>query len=214
VPGWLAEIIEKLHAKDPAERFQSATEVAELLSQHLAHCQQPLAVPKPPPLRYRSPAARATRRRFVWIATAALLLLAAGAGTAGLVHWATQPRAGGSIAVRGSPDPLQPLTEGLQNREERTASVIASAGSESRAERSSQTRTERTARAGAASSDDAVSRWDPLPGEIEGLQRDLGKFEAHWQTPPGRETTIPADPLPEIRSRLDNLEMQLQADGP
>src|SRR5262249_3954855 len=37
VPDWLAAIIEKLHAKDPADRFQSAQEVADLLSQHLAH---------------------------------------------------------------------------------------------------------------------------------------------------------------------------------
>jgi uncharacterized protein (TIGR03067 family) len=41
IPPWLVEIIEKLHAKDPADRFQSASEVAELLGQHLAHLQQP-----------------------------------------------------------------------------------------------------------------------------------------------------------------------------
>src|SRR5262249_10078758 len=45
VPPWLAAIIEKLHAKDPAGRFQSAAEVAELLGQHLAHLQQPASVP-------------------------------------------------------------------------------------------------------------------------------------------------------------------------
>jgi serine/threonine-protein kinase len=106
VPVWLAEIVEKLHAKDPAERFQSASEVAELLAQHLAHCQQPLASPMPPPLRYRSPAARATRRRLFWITSTGVLLLAAVAGTAGLVHWTAQVRAlrGSPSAVRGSPD--------------------------------------------------------------------------------------------------------------
>jgi serine/threonine protein kinase len=31
IPGWLAAVIERLHAKDPAGRFQSATEVAEVL---------------------------------------------------------------------------------------------------------------------------------------------------------------------------------------
>jgi serine/threonine protein kinase len=41
IPEWLCDIIAKLHAKKPADRFQSATEVAELLSQHLAHLQQP-----------------------------------------------------------------------------------------------------------------------------------------------------------------------------
>lgn len=35
-PTWLSDIIERLHAKDPADRFQSAGEVADLLQQHLA----------------------------------------------------------------------------------------------------------------------------------------------------------------------------------
>jgi serine/threonine-protein kinase len=47
VPAWLGRIIERLHAKDPAERFQSAAEVAELLGKCLAHVQQPTAVPLP-----------------------------------------------------------------------------------------------------------------------------------------------------------------------
>jgi eukaryotic-like serine/threonine-protein kinase len=41
IPLWLVEIIDKLHAKSPAERFQSAQEVAELLGAHLARLQQP-----------------------------------------------------------------------------------------------------------------------------------------------------------------------------
>ena len=44
VPQWLCDIIAMLHAKDPAQRFQSATEVAALLEQHLAHLQQPSLV--------------------------------------------------------------------------------------------------------------------------------------------------------------------------
>ncbi len=47
IPDWLCNIISKLHAKKPAERFQSAKEVAELLGQHLAHIQQPHSVPLP-----------------------------------------------------------------------------------------------------------------------------------------------------------------------
>jgi hypothetical protein len=49
-PGWLCAIIARLHAKDPAQRFGSAREVAELLQQHLAHLQQPAAVPMPAPV--------------------------------------------------------------------------------------------------------------------------------------------------------------------
>jgi WD40 repeat protein/tRNA A-37 threonylcarbamoyl transferase component Bud32 len=47
IPNWLCDIIGKLHAKDPAERFQSAAEVANLLSQHLAHLQQPQLAARP-----------------------------------------------------------------------------------------------------------------------------------------------------------------------
>ena len=47
VPEWLCAIIEKLHAKDPSERFQSAEEVAELLEGCLAHVQQPATTPLP-----------------------------------------------------------------------------------------------------------------------------------------------------------------------
>ena len=47
-PAWLCEIIAKLHAKQPGERFQSAGEVAELLGRWLAHVQQPTVIPAPP----------------------------------------------------------------------------------------------------------------------------------------------------------------------
>jgi hypothetical protein len=47
IPGWLVEMIAKLHCKDPGDRFQSASEVAGLLRRHLAHIQQPLLVPRP-----------------------------------------------------------------------------------------------------------------------------------------------------------------------
>jgi serine/threonine protein kinase len=44
IPDWLCDIVAKLHAKKPEDRFQSAREVAELLGQHLAHLQQPSQV--------------------------------------------------------------------------------------------------------------------------------------------------------------------------
>ncbi len=37
VPAWLCTVIERLHAKTPDDRFQSAAEVAQLLTQCLAH---------------------------------------------------------------------------------------------------------------------------------------------------------------------------------
>ena len=47
IPAWLDGIIRRLHSKEAAERYGSAAEVATLLSQCLAHVQQPLAVPLP-----------------------------------------------------------------------------------------------------------------------------------------------------------------------
>ena len=61
-PEWLCEIIAKLHAKQPAERFQSAGEVAELLGRWLAHVQQPTVIPAPPRTGDRRRRARRLRR--------------------------------------------------------------------------------------------------------------------------------------------------------
>jgi serine/threonine protein kinase len=53
LPAWLETLIERLMAKDPADRLQSAAEVAGLLERYLAHLQQPAAVAAPelPPAR-------------------------------------------------------------------------------------------------------------------------------------------------------------------
>jgi serine/threonine protein kinase len=41
VPEWLAAVIEHLHAKDPGDRYQTASEVAEILGRGLAMLQEP-----------------------------------------------------------------------------------------------------------------------------------------------------------------------------
>ena len=47
IPEWLCGIVAKLMSKRPEDRFQSASEVAKLLEECLAHVQQPTAVPLP-----------------------------------------------------------------------------------------------------------------------------------------------------------------------
>jgi serine/threonine-protein kinase len=49
IPDWLAAVVDKLHAKDPAARYQSAGDVAEVLGRHLAELQQASYVPPPLP---------------------------------------------------------------------------------------------------------------------------------------------------------------------
>jgi len=49
-PQWLCDIIARLHAKEPDERFQTAKDVADVLGQHLAYLREPHVAPKPQPV--------------------------------------------------------------------------------------------------------------------------------------------------------------------
>jgi len=79
IPDWLAEIIDKLHEKKPRGRFQSADEVARLLTRHLRHLRSPDEVEKPGPV--TRPAAPAPR--ILWAAA----LLVPGVVILALVTW-------------------------------------------------------------------------------------------------------------------------------
>jgi serine/threonine protein kinase len=61
IPDWLERIVRRLHEKLPAERFENATAVAEILERCLAHVQQPTVTPLPDSL---LPAEAPTRSRF------------------------------------------------------------------------------------------------------------------------------------------------------
>ena len=77
IPEWLEEIVSQLHATDPAKRFGPAAEVAALLERHLAHLQQPAAMPKPARLA-QSPSPRRPRlRRWLCVAAAVLAVVVA-----------------------------------------------------------------------------------------------------------------------------------------
>jgi serine/threonine protein kinase len=81
VPAWLADIIAKLHAKEPDQRFQTAAAVSDLLGRCLAHIQQPLNVPLPQTLACVSERFRRRVRLARW-AIASVVLLAACAAAA------------------------------------------------------------------------------------------------------------------------------------
>ncbi len=78
VPDWLERIVAKLLAKEPADRFRSADEVAVLLERCLAHLQQPKQnplpyLPEPLPGDRKAGRRRAGRRLLVALLLAGVL---------------------------------------------------------------------------------------------------------------------------------------------
>jgi serine/threonine protein kinase len=97
IPAWLAEIISIPQAKEPAQRFSSASEVADLLGRYLAHLQQPETAPKPSlPSRAR-PSRRSRSRR--WLLAA--MCLVGGFGLFALLPEEKQVSKDGVIPTRG-----------------------------------------------------------------------------------------------------------------
>jgi serine/threonine-protein kinase len=82
IPSWLEAIVDKLLAKDPKDRFASAEELHQLLTECLAHVQQPQTHPLPAALaahrRYR--ASRRSKRIAAGVVSGALVL-------SGLLAW-------------------------------------------------------------------------------------------------------------------------------
>jgi WD40 repeat protein/serine/threonine protein kinase len=76
IPDWLVESIDRLHAKNPADRWRSAGELGDLFERQLAYLQHPTGEPppRPPPVR---PASQA-RGRVRNVALAAFVIVAAG----------------------------------------------------------------------------------------------------------------------------------------
>jgi serine/threonine-protein kinase len=89
VPVWLVRVIEKLHAKDPAERFQSAAEVAQVLGDYSSRRRAP--TPAAAPSLQRATAehpARVRKRTWPWALVGGTLLglvFLAGLGVAGFI---------------------------------------------------------------------------------------------------------------------------------
>jgi serine/threonine-protein kinase len=71
IPDWLTAIVAKLHAKDPAGRFQTAAEVADLLGRCLVYLERPDGSAPPFPT---SRGAGKPRRRWLLPAVAAAVL--------------------------------------------------------------------------------------------------------------------------------------------
>ena len=107
VPAWLEAIIARLMAKDPARRFQTATEVAQLLGSCLAHIQQPLSVPLPVDLADEPNRSGKWRRHLIRGTIAAAILAAVAAATGSLGQLPPRP-----VELSGAaPSTPRPATE-------------------------------------------------------------------------------------------------------
>ena len=115
IPNWLIAVIEKLHAKNPNDRFQSADEVVRLLMQHYTEIQsapaasefgssnmspprQPAALVTPPPISNFEKCPRDDESQFHWwnhlgvrIAMAAAIVLVCFASVVGLLNAGSSP---------------------------------------------------------------------------------------------------------------------------
>lgn len=77
IPSWLADIVNRLLAKEPSDRFDSAAQVGECLAEYLAQVQQPAQFPVPAKLAGKHVERRSARpRRRLWPVLAALMMLA------------------------------------------------------------------------------------------------------------------------------------------
>ncbi len=105
VPDWFVEIVARLPAKDPSDRFQSAGDVAALLERHLARVQDPSLPPiahdwvmRPAPAAWSSRLCRAAASRWT-VAFFAVILAAA--MTFELTRFSTPPPSTGPGVTSG-----------------------------------------------------------------------------------------------------------------
>lgn len=115
IPPWLVHIVDRLHAKTPPQRYPSAAYLAELLTDCLAHLNQPADHPLPEELRVEShqPHIRsAGSKRFfgtlrrVAVGLVVMSLLAFGGYALSTLDWSTVPDANRSGAANSSVDDI------------------------------------------------------------------------------------------------------------
>ena len=96
-PAWFEMIVHKLLAKSPADRFASATEIAQLLEGCLAHVQQPGTVPLP------KECAVVLTRRSLWRRCILIVGACAVAGMFGLMYFKRTPPIEPQVSTKSQP---------------------------------------------------------------------------------------------------------------
>jgi len=102
-PDWLCKVIDKLHAPKPADRFQSAAEVAAVLESYLAELEPDGTLRRPPVAPPRLPATRRVSRPLV--ACVLLCAMACSLATVGVFSGSATP-----IADADTPEVAQPVS--------------------------------------------------------------------------------------------------------
>lgn len=129
-PQWLCDIITKLHAKNPDERYQSAQEVADVL----ANCEFQLKAHSglrdfsmiPVPSEEKAPAGR----RGQWLTVAAILFLLSAFG----LYSFTRPPAKSDVAANGTiKSPSSDLTSSGSQPSAATSAVVPTAAAQAQA---------------------------------------------------------------------------------
>lgn len=138
IPEWLERVVLKLLSKDAADRIATATEVAALLEQCLAHVQQPTTATLPdsieswafvpvPPEVAKTKSGKSARPAARWIGVGLVVLAAAGLG----VFWTRVKPTSTAVAPDSAPleaSTLDPLLEwdAIQTKLDAMVSVINS----------------------------------------------------------------------------------------
>ena len=187
VPEWLEAVINRLLAKDPTRRYQTAAEVADLLERCLAHVQQPLGSPLPRELKV-SPVA--SRKRMIR-RSAAIVTLVAGVLFVPIRGLLPKP---GSNAMT-APSPLVNLE---QEPTVRPISVVP--------DEIQRLLDEASARAGAVRAEiftrSADCNQDPIAEQSAALSRRVEALEREMLSP-NAPSSVPAFPFTNPRPRIE-----------
>jgi serine/threonine-protein kinase len=196
IPVWLAGIIHKLHAKDPAQRFQSAGEVAELLERALAHLHQPDRLPLPflaEELGRQVPGSGSPRRRRR-SRRAAAALAAVVLAAAAVLFWP-------------GPAAKQPRVDPERSHTGSTAAIIPEEVGSARFDEEVRDRS-RQVRARVDDLRQALSA--PAPGERIGLEPALDRVRQGTEML-GRDVRAGAEASPDpVQAQLENIGRRLQ----
>ncbi len=105
MPEWMDGFVARLLAKNPAERFQSAGEVLEMLAGYLSHLERPEIVPVPEMINAKKTAGRSVGP-LVLLITSMLVIIALGIGVAAWLAGSQVGENPKDVEPQASPDKL------------------------------------------------------------------------------------------------------------